>query len=147
GPGPEPDGYEAGPELPMDAATAVSVEGYEQDDPWNSALCVEATTAVTVLPLTPKTPGGLLEMLSEVDHAQRAALGIGPRAEDVGDGDEALPDDETGSRGQRFASAARVVTGSMPVARLWNASTRGRVIIIVGACLFVVLGVLFAAFT
>lgn len=140
---PEPTAGEAEPpppppDLPVEHAVAFGVEGYDPDDPWNAALYVEADNVLTVLPLTPKTLEGLLGSLSEVDQAQRSALGAtNERTTDV--------DDEEADRPkamQRVAHAARVMTGNQPVYRLWNTSTRGRVIIIGAAVLFVLIGVI-----
>ena len=134
--------------LPLEEATAYGVEGYDPDDPWNAVLCVESERAVTVLPLTPKSLGELVSSLAEVQDAQRFALG----ADGLG-GVEGVGSVEgvEGRRGERrafrnVADAARFATGSAPVARLWQTSMRGRLIIIAGAVLFVVIGIVASVF-
>ena len=124
-------------DLPLDEATAYGIDGYDPDDPWNAVLCVESERAVTILPLTPKSLDQLVSTLGEVRDAQRFALGV------HGDSDAGLP--ERPGVFHQMADAARVATGSAPVARLWQTSTRGRVIIIGGAVLFVVLGIVASA--
>lgn len=132
-----------------EAATAYSIEGFEPDDPWNAVLCMEGRTTEVVLELTPTHLDRLVNGLAEVRHAQRAALGASDtRPEHEADGDEPPPD-ETGTAAtdrastlERVAHAARVATGSAPVARLWNSGNRGRLIVIGGALTFVLLGVI-----
>jgi hypothetical protein len=127
-------------ELPLEEATAYGIEGFDPDDPWNAVLCVESERAVTVLPLTPKSLGQLVGTLGEIHAAQRQALGV--ETEDELPGPEARPR----AFGQ-VAQAARLATGSAPIARLWQTSTRGRIIIIGGAVLFVVLGIVASVLT
>lgn len=121
-------------DLPVEPAVAFGVEGYDPDDPWNASLYVESANLVTVLPLTPKTLEGLLGTLMEVNRAQRTALGVTDEASD----DAA----ERPGAIARVTRVARLATGSQPVSRLWNASTRGRVIIIGCVVLFVLIGVI-----
>lgn len=123
---------EAPDDLPVEEAIAYGIEGFDPDDPWNAVMCVESERAVTVLPLTPKNLDLLVGRLAEVREAQRAALGV-PSSED------AVPGDRPSAL-QHVAHAARVATGSAQVARLWHTSLRGRLIIIGGAVLFVLLG-------
>jgi hypothetical protein len=129
-------GTEAPSDLPVEEATAYGVEGFDPDDPWNAVLCVESERAVTVLPLTPKNLDLLVERLDEVREAQRAALGV-PSPRGAGPDDRDRP-----SALQQLAQAARVATGSAHVARLWQTSPRGRLIIVGGAVLFVLLGLI-----
>lgn len=123
-----PDGV---PELPWEPASAYSIEGYDQDDPWNAVLCVEGQSTEIVLELTPTHLDRLVAGLSDVRDAQRRALGAGA--------DEPDPGEEHHGLG-RVTAAARVATGSAPVAQLWNSGTNGRLIIIGGVVLFVLLG-------
>jgi hypothetical protein len=133
---------EASAELPLDEATAYGIEGFDPDDPWNAVLCVESDRAVTVLPLTPKSLGQLVGTLGEIHAAQRQALGV--ETED----DPLVPEEQERPRAfGQVAQAARLATGSAPVARLWQTSTRGRIIIIGGAVLFVVLGIVASVLT
>lgn len=133
-----PDG-----ELPVEPATAFGVEGYDPEDPWNAALCVETATGASLLPLTPKTLAALIGALGEVDRAQRSALGAAPERPGSGvDADEA-PEDAPDHDG--FVHRARVVTGSAQLGRLWSGSTRGRLVVVGGAVLFVLLGILFSS--
>lgn len=130
-------------ELPWEPATAYAIEGYDPDDPWNAVLCVEGRTTEIVLDLTPTHLDRLVSGLVEVREAQRVALGAEP---DSG-GDEIEPgDDQTAEEKRRtlgrVTQAARLATGSAPVSRLWNSGTRGKMIIIGGAGLFVLLGVI-----
>jgi hypothetical protein len=131
------------PELAWEPATAYAIEGYDPDDPWNAVLCVEGRTTEVVLDLTPTHLDRLVAGLAEVRDAQRAALGV----ELDSDGDETEPDDGRTEEEKRrtlgrVTQAARLATGSAPVSRLWNSGTRGRMIIIGGAGLFVLLGVI-----
>lgn len=129
-PPPPPD------DLPVEPAVAFGVEGYDPADPWNASLYVETANVLSVLPLTPKTLDGLLGTLMEVNHAQRSALGVteeSPEADDAEERPGAI---------QRMTRVARLATGSQPVNRLWNTSTRGRVIIIGFVVLFVLIGVI-----
>lgn len=130
GPPPPPD------DLPVESAVAFGVEGYDPADPWNASLYVETQNVLTVLPLTPKTLDGLLGTLMEVNHAQRSALGVTDESPDADDAEE-----RPGAI-QRMTRVARLATGSQPVNRLWNTSTRGRVIIIGFVVLFVLIGVI-----
>jgi hypothetical protein len=131
---------DSGDTLPLEAATAYGVEGYDPDDPWNAVLCIESERAVTVLPLTPKSLGDLVSSLAEVQDAQRFALGVGEI--DGGAGQRA---DRAGAF-RNVAAAARFATGSAPVARLWQASTQGRLVIIGAVVLFVVIGIVASLF-
>lgn len=130
-------------ELPWEPATAYSIEGYDQDDPWNAVLCVEGRTTEVVLELTPTHLDRLVSGLVEVRDAQRAALGAEPERgvdeTETGDGQTA---EEKGRTLGRVTQAARLATGSAPVSRLWNSGTNGRMVIIGGAVLFVLLGVI-----
>lgn len=133
-------------DLPLEAATAYGIEGYDPDDPWNAVLCVENEHAVTVLPLTPKSLDHLVAALSEVRDAQRIALGVDP--DDIPGPDEPSETEERRSGALRqMTHAARFATGSASVARLWNTSLKGRMVIIGGAVLFVLLGFLASVFT
>lgn len=125
------------PDLPVEPAVAFGVEGYDPSDPWNASLYVETANVLTVLPLTPKTLDGLLGTLMEVNHAQRTALGV---SDEPADPDSA--EHERAGAIRRLTRAARVATGSQPVTRVWNTSTRGRVIIIGFVVLFVLIGVI-----
>ncbi|REF36550.1 hypothetical protein [Thermasporomyces composti] len=125
---------EASDDLPIDEATAFGVEDFDPDDPWNAVLCVESERAVTVLPLTPKNLDLLVERLDEVREAQRTALGV-PSPEGT------TRDDRPGALHQ-LAHAARLATGSAHVARVWHTSPQGRLVIIGGAVLFVLLGLI-----
>ncbi|GAB3404954.1 hypothetical protein [Flindersiella endophytica] len=131
------------PELAWEPATAYAIEGYDPDDPWNAVLCVEGRTTEVVLDLTPTHLDRLVAGLVEVRDAQRVALGV----ELDSDVDETEPDDGQTEEEKRrtlgrVTQAARLATGSAPVSRLWNSGTRGRMIIIGGAGLFVLLGVI-----
>jgi hypothetical protein len=131
------------PELAWEPAMAYAIEGYDPDDPWNAVLCVEGRTTEVVLDLTPTHLDRLVAGLVEVRDAQRTALGV----ELDSDGDETEPDDGQTEEEKRrtlgrVTQAARLATGSAPVSRLWNSGTRGRMIIIGGAGLFVLLGVI-----
>ena len=130
----------ASADLPLEEATAYGIEGFDPDDPWNAVLCVESERAVTVLPLTPKSLGHLVDTLVEVDAAQRRALGVDPEDSPSGFG-------ERPRAFSQVSQAARLATGSAPVARLWQTSTRGRIIIIGGAVLFVVFGIVASVLT
>ncbi len=134
-------GTDDGADLPLEPAVAFGVEGYDPDDPWNAVLCVESENAVTVLPLTPRSLDYLVATLGEVRDTQRLALGVDPTGEA-----EPAPDERSGTL-QQVARAARLATGSAPVARLWNTSTQGRLIIIGGAALFVALGIVASVLT
>ncbi|MGW5359469.1 hypothetical protein [Actinopolymorpha pittospori] len=133
-------------DLPLEAATAYGIEGYDPDDPWNAVLCVENEHAVTVLPLTPKSLDHLVTALSEVRDAQRIALGVDP--DDIPGPDEpSEPEERRPGALRQMTQAARFATGSASVARLWNTSLKGRMVIIGGAVLFVLLGFLASVFT
>lgn len=132
---------DASADLPWDEATAYGVEGYDPDDPWNAVLCVESDRSVTMLPLTPKSLDQLVGSLVEVREAQRLALGMST-SEDEG---ELVRNERPGALRQ-VASAAQLATGSASVSRLWQTSTRGRMIIIGGAVLFVALGIIASVF-
>lgn len=134
--------------LRLEPATAFGVEGYDPADPWNAVLCVENETVATVLPLTPRSLDHLLAGLIAVRDAQRAALGAEPPVLD--DEASAGPDERPGERPgplRQFGNAARLATGSASVARLWNDAGRGRMVIIGGAVLFVLIGFLASLFT
>ncbi|MFD2077887.1 hypothetical protein SAMN05421678_10857 [Actinopolymorpha cephalotaxi] len=146
---PAVDGADRPADLRLEPATAFGVEGYDPADPWNAVLCVENETVATVLPLTPRSLDHLLAGLIAVREAQRAALGAEPAP---------VLDDETGAtsdelRGERpgalrqVGNAARLATGSASVARMWNDAGRGRMVIIGGAVLFVLIGFLASLFT
>jgi hypothetical protein len=128
-------------DLPWDEATAYGVEGYDPDDPWNAILCVESERSVTMLPLTPKSLEQLVGSLAEVRDAQRVALGMSPSEDES----ELIRGARPGALRQ-VAQAAQLATGSAPVSRLWQTSTRGRMIIIGGAVLFVALGIIASVF-
>lgn len=150
--GPEPSsasvsgGAETLDELPYVPAVAFGVEGYDPEDPWNAVLCVESDEAVTVLPLTPKTLEGLLGALGEVRAGQRVALRLSPDEEEETYDSEPPPEERQGIF-RRVASVARLATGSTSVSRAWNESLRGRLTIIAGAVLFVLLGVILSIVT
>jgi hypothetical protein len=146
GPGGGPGVAETVEELPYVPATAFGVEGYDPEDPWNAVLCVESDEAVTVLPLTPRTLEDLLGALGEVRAGQRESLRLPP--DEMEEGYESEPSSEE-RRGffRRFASVARLATGSTSVSRVWNESLRGRLTIIGGAVLFVLLGVILSIVT
>jgi hypothetical protein len=128
-------------ELPIEDARAYGVDGFDPDDPWNAVLWLESDRAITALPLTPRSLDQIVASLTEVRDAQRLALGMG--AADTGD------DGRSRSRGMLggLSHAARVATGSAPVSRLWQSSSRGRWVIIGGAIGFVVLGVIASLLT
>jgi hypothetical protein len=128
-------------DLPWDEATAYGVEGYDPDDPWNAVLCVESDRSVTILPLTPKSLDQLVGSLVEVREAQRSALGMSASEDENDVVREARP-----GALRQVAHAAQLATGSAPVSRLWQTSTRGRVIIIGGAVVFVALGIIASVF-
>jgi hypothetical protein len=128
-------------DLPWDEATAYGVEGFDPDDPWNAILCVESERSVTMLPLTPKSLEQLVGSLAEVRDAQRVALGMSPSEDES----ELIRGARPGALRQ-VAQAAQLATGSAPVSRLWQTSTRGRMIIIGGAVLFVALGIIASVF-
>ncbi len=130
--------------LRLEPATAFGVEGYDPADPWNAVLCVENETVATVLPLTPRSLDHLLAGLVAVRDAQRAALGGEPPVLDDEAG--ATPVERPGALRQ-VGNAARLATGSASVARLWNDAGRGRMVIIGGAVLFVLIGFLASLFT
>jgi hypothetical protein len=90
--------------------------------------------------LTPRSIDQLLSSLEEVRDAQRHALGLEPEA-------ESEPASRRPGALHQMAHAARVATGSAPVARLWQTSLRGRMVIIGGAVLFVALGILASVVT
>lgn len=131
----------AADDLPLEDATAYGIEGYDPDDPWNAVFWIESERAATVLPLTPTSLDHLVGTLTEVRDAQRLALGVLP--ED--DGDVGI--DERPGAFRQVTRAARLATGSAPVARLWQTSVRGRMIIIGGAVVFVVLGIVASLWT
>ncbi|GAA2757481.1 hypothetical protein [Actinopolymorpha rutila] len=131
--------------LRLEPATAFGVEGYDPADPWNAVLCVENETVATVLPLTPRSLDHLLAGLVAVRDAQHAALGAEP-APVLDDETGALPE-ERRSALRQVGNAARLATGSASVARLWNDAGRGRMVIIGGAVMFVLIGFLASLFT
>ncbi|MET9019445.1 hypothetical protein ABZV93_05650 [Actinopolymorpha sp. NPDC004070] len=135
--------------LRLEPATAFGVEGYDPADPWNAVLCVENETVATVLPLTPRSLDHLLAGLVAVRDAQRVALGAEPAPDLVGEAGATL-DERPGERLsalRQVGNAARLATGSASVARLWNDAGRGRMVIIGGAVLFVLIGFLASLFT
>lgn len=140
----------AAEEPPWEQARAFGVDGFDPDDPWNAALCIEGDTVTTVLPLTPKHLDYLVVQLDDVRRAQRAALGVPDELPA-----EAQEGDRTGSPAtarhpralRRVAHAARLATGSEPVARVWRESARGRLTIILGVLVFVGLGVILSVVT
>ncbi|MEQ7126926.1 hypothetical protein ABN034_20620 [Actinopolymorpha sp. B11F2] len=132
---------EPGADLPWDEATAYGVEGFDPDDPWNAVLCVESDRSVTLLPLTPRSLDHLVGSLGEVREAQRLALGMSAS----GDEGDVVQQARHGAFRQ-VAHAAQLATGSAPVSQLWQTSTRGRLIIIGGAGLFVALGIIASLF-
>lgn len=128
-------------ELPLEPVTAFGVEGYDPEDPWNAALCVETETGASLLALTPKTLDALIGALGEVDDAQRRALGI-PPSQPQDASEEESPGEAHSFDG--VVHRARVLTGSAQLGRLWGESPRGPLVVIGGAILFVVLGILFS---
>ncbi|SDR97471.1 hypothetical protein SAMN04489717_1210 [Actinopolymorpha singaporensis] len=142
---PAADGAGRPADLRLEPATAFGVEGYDPADPWNAVLCVENETVATVLPLTPRSLDHLLAGLIAVRDAQRAALGAEPAP--VLDGEAGAPLDERPGALRQVGNAARLATGSASVARLWNDAGRGRMVIIGGAVLFVLIGFLASLFT
>lgn len=124
------------PELELEQAVAFGVDGFDPEDPWNALLYLEGDATVTVLPLTPTQLDHLVPQLQEVRDSQRAALGLpsdGATSEVV--------EDRLGAV-RRVAHAARVATGSEPVARLWRESLRGKVTLIAAVLVFILAGAL-----
>lgn len=124
------------PELELEQAVAYGVDGFDPDDPWNAVLYLEGETTVTVLPLTPTQLDHLVPQLLEVRNGQRAALGL------PADGVVAEEPEDRPAGLRRVAHAARVATGSEPVARLWRESVRGKVTLIVAVAAFILAGLL-----
>lgn len=125
-------------ELELEQAVAFGVDGYDPEDPWNAVLYLEGETTVTLLPLTPTHLDALIPQLDEVRDGQRAALGV-----PAGEADPRLePEVERPRPLHRMAHAARLATGSEPVARLWRDSIRGKVTLIAAVVLFILAGAL-----